>query len=199
MRNISGLLRNSKKDYTNRKFNYLTGIYPTDKRYNREVLWVWRCDCGNEILKQPSQVRWGKPKSCGCMTNYLAHKNVRLPESEAAFRQLLRAYKNSAKNRELSFELSVEEFKSLTKQNCYYCNDAPAQIYNIRKTALGTYIYNGVDRINSNKGYVKGNVVPCCGMCNKMKLDFGFSNFLSKIKTIYQKHSSTLSLLESEI
>lgn len=98
-----------------------------------------------------------------------------------------------------SFELSEEEFRQLTKQKCYYCGDSPSQICKIKPNDTDDYIYNGIDRLNSKKGYIKGNVVPRCGMCNKMKLDFGFGDFLSKIKHIYQKHAGTVSLLESEI
>ena len=41
---------------------------------------------------------------------------------------------------------------------------------------------NGIDRINSDKGYTIDNCVPCCAQCNHMKLDYTTEEFLTKIK-----------------
>ena len=52
---------------------------------------------------------------------------------------------------------------------------------------------NGIDRINSSLGYVDGNVVPCCGTCNKMKMAMDESDFkmqVLKIAKVYiEKHN----------
>lgn len=31
------------------------------------------------------------------------------------------------------------------------------------------FIYQGIDRVDSDKGYVTGNVLPCCRICNCAK------------------------------
>jgi len=181
------LIHSERKSYVGMKFGYLTAIKPTDKRSgSRGFLWVFRCDCGNEIEKVPANVRLGHPKSCGCMTKYLAHKNVTLPEGEAPFRQLYRAYKQGAKLRGYSFELSMDEFRDFTKQACWYCGIEPRQEYWIKKKNIPPYIYNGVDRLNNSDGYTIENSVPCCGTCNGMKSDMNISDFISKIKSIFK-------------
>ena len=186
-------------DYTGTVIGYLSAVSVTPERYGGEFLWRWKCVCGKEIVRRPSQIKAGRNRSCGCKQAELVDRAKRLPEGEAAFRQLFRSYKNGAKTRHYSFELSMDEFKRLTKQDCYYCGDSPSLIYSIKANNTGNYIYNGVDRIDNTEGYIKGNVVPCCGMCNKLKSNFNLSGFLSKIERIYKKHSSTTSLLGSEI
>lgn len=44
---------------------------------------------------------------------------------------------------------------------------------------------NGVDRIDSNKGYTKDNCVPCCKICNQMKSNIDIGTFLTQISKIY--------------
>ena len=42
----------------------------------------------------------------------------------------------------------------------------------------------GVDRLNNNRGYVKGNVAPCCAPCNYMKRAMPVSTFLGHVALI---------------
>jgi len=46
-------------------------------------------------------------------------------------------------------------------------------------------LVNGIDRINSNIGYIEGNVVPCCKHCNRAKNTMSDSEFREWIKKIY--------------
>ena len=79
-------------------------------------------------------------------------------------------YKKNAIRRNIDFQLTKEEFYAITSQPCHYCGD----LHN----------YNGVDRIESNKGYYVNNCVPCCEYCNKMKLDYSVDFWLNHIKKI---------------
>lgn len=67
--------------------------------------------------------------------------------------------RKSARNRDLPFEFSLEEYAILLSMTCTYC----------QSELLGSGI--SLDRINSYEGYVHGNVVPCCGECNRIKSD----------------------------
>ena len=80
-------------------------------------------------------------------------------------------YKGSAKRRGIKFELTLEDFKVLWQQPCYYCGGLIDTI--------------GVDRINSSLNDTLDNIRPSCGMCNVMKLDSDTDIFLNKIKQIY--------------
>ena len=89
-------------------------------------------------------------------------------------------YKHSAKKRNISFELTFEEFINLTQQNCYYCKHFPNQIVK-QRGAFGEYVYNGIDRLDNTKGYTLDNCVSCCKTCNIMKLDLSFDIFSCRL------------------
>jgi hypothetical protein len=85
--------------------------------------------------------------------------------------------------------LSRDEFRVLTQRNCAYCGQEPQQIF---KTGT-TYVYNGIDRLNSSLGYFSENVVPCCGTCNVMKMAMGEKEFLDHINKIhYHQHQNKI-------
>lgn len=88
-------------------------------------------------------------------------------------------YKSGAKGRNLCFDLTLEEFKDITSQPCTYCGEFSAYFDDVG--------ISGVDRIDSSKGYVINNVIPCCEMCNKMKSNYDVHDWLNKIKTIAER------------
>lgn len=53
----------------NKKYGMLTPLEPTKERYNNEVVWKFKCDCGNVVYRSLSQVkrntRLGYTCSCG--------------------------------------------------------------------------------------------------------------------------------------
>lgn len=59
-----------------------------------------------------------------------------------------------------SWGLTFDEFVALDAQPCYYCNNF-----------LGGKVIRcvGLDRIDPTKGYIPGNVLPCCSVCNKAR------------------------------
>lgn len=87
-------------------------------------------------------------------------------------------YKYEAKRKGLTFEMPKEKFAKITSQHCYYCG----------KFTTGTN-FTGIDRICSNKGYIPGNIRPCCEMCNMAKLNYTTNEYLNHCKDVvnYQK------------
>ena len=69
--------------------------------------------------------------------------------------------RNAAKRRNLEFTLTLEDVEQLLNLPCFYCREP-------KNMEVGT----GIDRKNNNLGYVPGNVVPCCRICNVAKNDF---------------------------
>lgn len=65
-----------------------------------------------------------------------------------------------AKRKKLEFTLEMEKYLELRKQNCYYCNE--------KNLSMGGV---GLDRIDNDKGYIDGNVLPCCKDCNRTRGD----------------------------
>lgn len=154
----------------------------TDKGRTR---WLCQCDCGKEVIVTGHNLQSGNTKSCGC----LWRDTVTLPEGEAALNWLINRMKSDANKRGHEWGLTREEVWAFTKQSCYYCGKEPEQVcgsiqYN------GCYIYNGLDRLDSNKGYVCNNIVPCCKQCNYAKLAMSVSEFRDWIRRVYKHFAS---------
>ncbi|KKN65322.1 hypothetical protein LCGC14_0483050 [marine sediment metagenome] len=104
---------------------------------------------------------------------------------EAAYNQLYHNNKRSAKLRGHNWNLRKQDFKSLTQMQCYYCGIEPSQIYH-NKELNGDYLYNGVDRIDNNLGYIYGNVLPCCKTCNYVKSNQSMREFQAWIDRLVE-------------
>ena len=136
------------------------------------------CSCGNTKQVKVSDIALGRAKSCGCLSREALNKGV--SKYEAGFRAVLRVYKYSAKERGLDFSLSRETFEKLTTSNCAYCGVTPCQF----QTRFSDFKYNGIDRVDNSLGYVEGNCVPCCKLCNRMKDVMSVESLKEHIKTI---------------
>lgn len=162
-----------KTDYTGRRSGMLEAIKysrTADKGNRKETLWLFKCDCGKEKEICPHYVfnrKKSSIRSCGCSTKKFMSK-IKIEEPGVAARNGLYAtYRRScAGYRDIPFELTKEQFFTLTQQNCYYCNKPPSQI---KKSKVSFYVYNGVDRVDNTKGYTIDNVVSSCGPCNSLK------------------------------
>lgn len=115
---------------------------------------------------------------------------MKLPFGQAAFNSLLNTYRQNAKNKEIDWKLSKEDFQALTKGNCFYCGVAPSREW-IKPRHNGSYRYNGVDRLDSNKGYELSNVVSCCGTCNLMKNTQSVENFIRACQAVVNHQSNS--------
>lgn len=174
----------------NDKFGRLLVMEEAPKRRGR-TMWLCRCDCGNEkVIGARHLVIDGGTKSCGCLSKD-HNKKHKLSYGESSFNRLLSTYKKGAKTRNFEFDLNNDQFKRITQQNCHYCGDEPFKVFT-GKTYYGEYVYNGVDRVDNKIGYVVSNCVPCCCICNKMKMILSVEEFLNQINKIYSNHSSAI-------
>ena len=119
-----------------------------------------------------------------CMTCYEKHRMIEdnRPKRERNYKWegfqnkhvTWNHYVKSAKKRNLDFTLSKALFESLLIQPCFYCGHSiPNQI-------------NGIDRVDNNKGYIEGNVVPCCEICNTLKGTNHPQEFIDKLYTVHE-------------
>ena len=87
-------------------------------------------------------------------------------------------YRSNAIKRGIPFDLTIEQFDLITSKPCHYCGEC--DVYE-------DMTFTGVDRMDSSKGYIFNNCVPCCRICNSMKSDLDLDVFLKKINKIYNK------------
>jgi hypothetical protein len=161
-------------------------------KLERKLEWKRNCpNCGKELLYgcKGTFVRHRKLNSlcCSCSAQKLKNgKNSthrRLPLGEAAFNELYKQYRWSAKKRGRDFNLSKEQAKVLFKGKCFYCGCEPRQIKTM-PGCYGEFIYNGIDRKNNNVGYEIYNVVSSCGICNFAKDKHSTEEFIKWIRMV---------------
>ena len=156
------------------------GYSHVDKRHRR--FYHVRCDCGVEKTVQGIQLRSGNTRSCGCLS--LERKRAtRLPNNHGEVTAVLLGYKRHARDRQLPFELTREQFEQLIRQPCHYCQTAAGNLKKTKDCPQG-FAHNGVDRRDSNGGYTVDNVVPACGACNMAKGTRSEAEFIGWAKKI---------------
>lgn len=171
------------------KFDRLTVVERMGS-VQQKKLWRCECECGGIVDVTTDRLRSGHTKSCGCLSREIIGNIRRKDDGVASFNALYRKYINGAKRRGYDFDLSKDEFKELTSDNCYYCGSVPLSGNYGYVYRNGDYIYNGIDRVNNEEGYVLNNCVSCCTVCNKMKHMLTKEYFLNHISKILEHQRS---------
>lgn len=99
--------------------------------------------------------------------------------------------KGTRKIHGLPFDISYEDFVRLAKSNCHYCGAPPApRVFRgnpgRKRERREVSLVHGLDRLNSEVGYITSNVVTCCTTCNRMKLDHSTETFIKHINKIHE-------------
>lgn len=134
----------------------------------RDPIWLCKCKlCDQEKEVSGNSLRNGS-KSCGCWKHYIKPPPVINVTPVQAKTTTIRArYRNEAIRRNLEFSLSKEQFFDIIMKECFYCSKIGQ---NCQKMQNGeSFYYNGIDRVDNNKGYLLENCVPCCKKCNVNK------------------------------
>lgn len=193
----------------NKCFGRLTviaeGVKITQHNY-----WLCQCSCGNISNVRASYLRSGKTSSCGCLKAEILRKNSsHLNPKKASFQELWRDYTSGAKRNNRIFDLPATFCHLLFQQNCFYCGVEPSKQKSLYILADGSpsaysqqirhkteewktrvaeslYSYNGIDRIDNEIGYVLGNCITSCLICNRAKGTKTFEEYTSWLCLVAQ-------------
>jgi len=186
-----------KNDLTGRRFErwlVVSRLGREPATTNRDVMWQCRCDCGVERAVKSYSLLSGVSTSCGCFQRecaaLLGGRNMSKP-GKAAQRDVFVQYRKGARNRQLEFSLTYEDFCALLGRACYYCGDERGHTYQSAK-ASGPFVGNGVDRKDNGGGYTIENCVPCCKRCNLTKRAMSADDFISMCRAVALQHTGRL-------
>lgn len=162
-----GCLR--RKDLTNQRFGYgvVTSYSHSEKKStsrNSVVFWNLLCNCGNQYKATTNAITSGDTSSCGCIkTNFHC---VITP------RKFSRWWKAQKQNyRRYEFNLTEEYVISLLESQNFLC----------KLSGLPITVEEGnasLDRIDSTKGYIEGNVQFVHKTINFMKNTMSQDEFI---------------------
>jgi len=176
-------------------FERLTVIDRIAKEKNGKnyYFWVCKCICGNVVNVKGNCLLSGVTKSCGCIMeerklgSYEGLSIVRFNKIKFSSTQ------RAGRNRDIEFDITIEYVWELfLKQNgkCALSNRTiklPRTSKECRILELNTA---SLDRIDSSKGYIEGNVQWVHRDINWMKQDFDQKYFIDFCKDIAKNHSS---------
>ena len=174
------------KDITGNKFGQLVAIKAAPKDKHKKSRWLCKCDCGKTIIVNYSSLVKNLTKSCGC--NKL-EKGRAKGYKDISFSWWRRTIK-SAITRGINFDLTMEDVWHKYEEQggkCIMTNLAVTFSPNYNKIKLQTA---SLDRIDSNLGYIKGNIQIVHKVINHMKgfltsEEFiGFCNLVAKTHEI---------------
>ena len=173
-----GCIRNLVKE--NERYGLLTTIKECGKDNAKHKKWLCKCDCGNEKIVTGYHLKGGT-KSCGC----LREQNRRNSKNWKGYGEIPNTYWKSiirgAKERNIEFNLTIEYiWKLFLKQN-RKCKLSHIDLFFgvLRKGFTAS-----LDRIDSDKGYVEGNVQWIHKDVNRMKLNLKQDYFIEICKKI---------------
>jgi len=176
-------------------FTNWTAIKRSFKNKGRVWYWKCQCKCGTVRDVEGSLLVNGRSKSCGCLQidNMNEKRCGPQPPKRSgtwAQRHVLNNYMSNSKRKNREFSLSPEQFYALMGGLCYYCG-SPALSSMKEKFNMPDLWFNGVDRLDSSKGYDIGNVVSCCKVCNTAKNTLSESDFKDWVDRVHNHQHKT--------
>ncbi|MDQ1146594.1 hypothetical protein QE429_003421 [Bacillus sp. SORGH_AS 510] len=199
-----GCLREERKqNLIGQTFERLTVVKKSEKTDKKgSIYWICDCSCGTkghvvrgyDLLRKKGY----RTLSCGCYKLEGKHTNLQEDRETLLIRYLYNKLKiRNRKKKFLDQIISQICFSKLIMEPCYYCGLSKSNVtydkdYKKKKvkdvrTDFVLY-HNGIDRIDSSKGYVNGNVVPCCKYCNMAKGDRMNDEFFDWVEKVYNHY-----------
>lgn len=167
------------KDLSGKRFGKLIAIEVVRSERNRKV-WKCKCDCGQYIDVASTTLKTGK-KTCGCSPN----SNVQLDNPN------WRGYKDmpatvwtgivrGAEARNIEVKISIEYAWQIWEKQDGRCSYTGVKLqFPSRNKETRNSQYNAsLDRIDSSKGYIEGNVQWVRSEINIMKSVYSDDFFL---------------------
>ena len=185
------LTRKLRNDLTGKRFGRLVVIEISGRNKRGRILWRVKCDCGKEKCMRGESLTYHKRPvlSCGCLRTEKLREFWKSDDTLHPFKWIKHCIKiRSNKHKE---KTDVDEFFLRDLWNsqdgiCPYTGIKMDLVQNSSKRKRGEMLPNqcSLDRIDSSKGYIKGNVEFVCLSINLAKNGFSKQQMLDFIKNI---------------
>jgi hypothetical protein len=174
------------------KIGHLTIIEKIKER-TRNPKWKCKCECGNDVIRTSASFKGNWQPSCGCLRKQnLGNTHPSYKGYKDLPRSVYNSIKNGAEIRKIKFDITIEYMWNLyIKQNkkcalsglnIYFGNQSRNPEKKIEKTA-------SLDRIDSSKGYIEGNMQWINKKINIMKNKTNQKDFINMCKKIVEYYN----------
>jgi hypothetical protein len=146
-------MQGRKIDMIGRRFDRLIVVSDAPSDARQQAMWKCRCDCGQETITRGSDLRFGKSKSCGCLTleinkaRMTSHGKTRTPEHNIWL--VMRDRCRNPKNKRFN------DYGGRGIQVCERWDDFSLFLADLGPRPTSNH---SIDRINNDGNYEPGNV-----------------------------------------
>lgn len=145
-----------------------------------------KCKCGNELFILKDDVFNPLRTKCKQCTAKKFNKTFNLELDDLDVERLNTMFQNNIVKRSIKLDvpctISLQEYLTMISGDCHYCGCKPNQVAIVNGKR---FIHNGIDRIDSTRGYTQDNIVPCCTKCNMAKGSLTKDEFLQLVNDIF--------------
>jgi 5-methylcytosine-specific restriction endonuclease McrA len=161
-----------------------------ERKEKGRVVWQCECKCGEIVKVSSAGLLKNKINACKKCTA-LSRKS--LDRTPILKHRIYKHYHFRSKKKNIPFDISFEKFTYLSDQPCHYCglknsNLSTERTYKGKKVTDAVVFYNGLDRIDNNKGYTEDNIYTCCQICNYAKNNMSLEQFELWLTQTYNYH-----------
>ncbi len=173
-------------DITGKKYGNLTAIKYSHT--NKVEYWGFHCSlCNNTGIRRKPDVTRGKIKSCGCLKN-LGFNNGGWKGYETINGRTFGHYKKNAKKRNIIFDVTIEYLYDVYIKQGKTCPYTGYKLLLTPKSSKTRTPSNAsLDRIDSKKGYIIGNIQWVFKDINTLKNDLSHNEFI-KLCNVVARH-----------
>ena len=146
--------------------------------------WKCKCDCGNIKVIRKSHLTEGKINSCGCLSKRQGKDSPHFKGYEEISGGYYGSLKKGSSERGRNFEFSVSLeylWQLFLKQNRKCVLTGWEIVFDKRRTSKQTA---SLDRIDSSKGYIEGNVQWIHKDVNLMKNNYDQNYFIKVCESV---------------
>ena len=145
------------QDLTGNKYYRLTVIKRIIKENSKRTYFLCKCDCGKEIICQPSDLKMGKTRSCGCLRKEnaieIGKKNVKHNQVGTRLYHILRDVKARC------FNVKNKDYKNYGGRGITVCDEWKNSFQIFHDWAINNGYQENftIDRIDNNGNYCPEN------------------------------------------
>lgn len=182
---VYGSMNTLRDDLTNQRFGHLTVMGVAGKTSRGQSIWDCLCDCGNHKNIRGYHLKGKKIRSCGCLKRETV--NIKWSGAGEIARWMWNRFRIGAKRRKIEFDLTAEDMWKLAvdqDKKCSLTGETLTFVSDQRQQKNGNA---SLDRIDSNKGYVNGNVQWVTKNVNIAKQSLSPQEFISVCQAVVKK------------
>lgn len=172
------------------KFGKLNPIKLLDERKNNNRYWLCECECGNIKEIRASHLLKGHSKSCGCSWHNKNKDNFNWKGYGDIPLDFFNSIKRGAESRKLEFNITIEYLWSILEKQKHRCALSGIKLmFSTTRKNKNKIRTMSVDRIDSSKGYVEGNIQWVHKTINIMKNKLSDEEFIMFCKNVSENNT----------